>query len=309
LILACAYSRDPTILKEVPILFENKKPMESDTNLSTLLPYFDVLLANFAKGDRDVIECFGLHVHWGYWENPALADGSTADFAKAAENLVIKMSDLAETQNSLKILDCGCGFGGNISSLNQRFSHLELIGLNIDPRQLERARSQVNPTNNNKLEFIQGDACELPFPDASFDLVFAVECIFHFPSRQKFFQEVKRVLKPGGRLVLSDFVPREIVLSTWSLTSLISEPLVSHAYGRVDVTYSLSKYRDLAKNTGFQIGNEIDITQNTVPTYRVIRELQFAGDNKKADLGNWLIEIVSKLTLIRYLLLSYIKPL
>jgi ubiquinone/menaquinone biosynthesis C-methylase UbiE len=283
--------------------------MKSDPNLSTLLPYFDVLLANFAKGDRDVIECFGLHVHWGYWENPALADGSTADFAKAAENLVIKMSDLAETKNSLKILDCGCGFGGNISSLNQRFSHLQLIGLNIDPRQLERARSQVKPTNNNQIEFIQGDACELPFPDASFDLVFAVECIFHFPSRQKFFQETKRVLKPGGRLVLSDFVPREIVLSTWSLTSLISEPLVTHAYGQVDVTYSVSKYRDLAKSTGFQIGNEIDITQNTVPTYRVIRELQFAGDNKKAALGNWFIEIVSRLTLIRYLLLSYIKPL
>jgi ubiquinone/menaquinone biosynthesis C-methylase UbiE len=283
--------------------------MKSDPNLSTLLPYFDVLLANFAKGDRDVIECFGLHVHWGYWENPALADGSTADFAKAAENLVIKMSDLAETKNSLKILDCGCGFGGNISSLNQRFSHLQLIGLNIDPRQLERARSQVKPTNNNQIEFIQGDACELPFPDASFDLVFAVECIFHFPSRQKFFQEAKRVLKPGGRLVLSDFVPREIVLSTWSLTSLISEPLVTHAYGQVDVTYSVSKYRDLAKSTGFQIGNEIDITQNTVPTYRVIRELQFAGDNKKAALGNWFIEIVSRLTLIRYLLLSYIKPL
>ncbi|PSB02171.1 class I SAM-dependent methyltransferase [Merismopedia glauca] len=282
--------------------------MESDKNLSTLLPYFDVLLEDFAEGNTDVIECFGLHVHWGYWENPGLADGSTADFAQAAENLVRKMSDLAETKNGMKILDCGCGFGGNISSLNQRFSNIEFVGLNIDPRQLDRAKSQVKATHNNQIEFVEGDACQLPFSDASFDLVFAVECIFHFPSREKFFQEARRVLKPGGKLVLSDFVPREVVLSTWSFTSPFSQPLVTHAYGQVDATYSLSKYRDLAKSTGFQIGNEIDITQNTIPTYQVIRKLQFAGDNKKAALGNWLIEIISRLTLIRYLILSYVKP-
>src|SRR5438034_5931485 len=45
----------------------------------------------------------------------------------------------------------------------------------------------------------EADACALPFPDASFDRVLAVECIFHFPSRLRFLKEAARVLKPGGR--------------------------------------------------------------------------------------------------------------
>jgi ubiquinone/menaquinone biosynthesis C-methylase UbiE len=282
--------------------------MPTDTNLSTLLPYFDILLRDFGKGRTDIIECFGLHVHWGYWENPSLADGSTADFAKAAENLVRKMSDLAETQNGMKVLDCGCGFGGNISSLNQRFSNMNFVGLNIDPRQLDRAKSQVRSLNNNQIEFVQGNACELEFPDNSFDLVFAVECIFHFPSRLSFFQEAMRVLKPGGKLVLSDFVPRELVLSSWSFASETIEPIITQAYGQVDASFSIAKYRELARNTGFKIGNEIDVTQNTVPTYQMLRQLRFNDNAQKVDFGNWLFEIISRLTLVRYLLLSYIKP-
>jgi ubiquinone/menaquinone biosynthesis C-methylase UbiE len=255
------------------------------------------------------MECFGLHVHWGYWENPNLADGSTADFAQAAENLVRKMSDLAETKDGIKILDCGCGFGGNISSLNQRFANVEFTGLNIDPRQLERARSQIHPLNNNRIEFVEGDACELPFADASFDIVFAVECIFHFPSREKFFQEAIRVLKPGGKLVLSDFVPREIVFSSLSQLPALIQPTITKAYGQVDASYTTSKYRELAQSTGFAVGNQIDVTQNTIPTYQVIRKLHFTGNKEGIDYGNWLFEIVSRLTLVRYMLLSYIKPI
>jgi len=51
------------------------------------------------------------------------------------------------------------------------------------------------------------DACAMPRPDRAFDAVLAVACSFHFPSRDAFLLECARLLRPGGRLALSDFVP------------------------------------------------------------------------------------------------------
>ena len=152
------------------------------TNPNINLPYFDLLLEEFGKENPEALEAFGRHVHWGYWDYPAAADGSISDFALAAERLCRRVCDAGKVGNGQRILDCGCGFGGTIASLNERFSDLQLVGLNIDDRQLDRAREQVQPQNNNQIEFIQGNACELPFEDNSFDVVLAVECIFHFPS-------------------------------------------------------------------------------------------------------------------------------
>ena len=58
----------------------------------------------------------------------------------------------------------------------------------------------------DQLSFITGDACELPFDDNSFDVVLSLESAFHYPSREKFIREVKRVLKPGGKFMLGDIL-------------------------------------------------------------------------------------------------------
>src|SRR2546427_461008 len=51
------------------------------------LPYFDYILERLHAGDPDVTAAFGRHVHWGYWDDPARADGTLADFAAATEAL------------------------------------------------------------------------------------------------------------------------------------------------------------------------------------------------------------------------------
>ncbi|MEO0842919.1 MAG: methyltransferase domain-containing protein [Cyanobacteria bacterium J06643_5] len=266
------------------------------------LPYFDALFRDFQQGKTEIIQSFGNHVHWGYWENINTADGSIEDFTQAAEKLSQKVYDSAKVTDNMRVLDCGCGFGGTISSLNNRFNNMQLIGLNIDPRQLARAKEQVQPRAQNHLGFIEANACQLPFADNSFDVVLAVECIFHFPSRERFFQEVSRVLKPAGTFAISDFVPRQIILPFIQIGSDLAKDTLRKALGHVDLNFSLGDYRKLSRNIGFTPLIEEDITRNTLPTYSLVRKLQ-----KKEDR---IIKFAEKVTLwgiIRYLILSYKK--
>lgn len=239
------------------------------TNSLFKLPYFNFLLKQFQAGNHSLENAFGRHVHWGYWQNPETADGTLEDFAEATEALSQLIVDAANIQSGMKVLDAGCGFGGTIASISQRFSPIELVGINIDERQLQRARKTIVATNNNIHQFIQGNACELPFADESFDAVIAVECIFHFPSREQFFQEAARVLKPGGKLALSDFVePKKQPFWMQSSRDLVGK-IISLLYGEVN-TCTLEDYAAIAQQANLQPCFEQDITAETLPTYDIL---------------------------------------
>src|SRR6185436_13034350 len=104
------------------------------------------------------------------------------------------------------VLDVGCGMGGPACHL-ARLTGARIRGLTPNPAQLALARSLAAEQGvGDRVAFDQGDAQALPYPDSAFDAVLFFESPCHFPDRQQFFLEARRVLKPGGRLAGEDWL-------------------------------------------------------------------------------------------------------
>ncbi len=92
---------------------------------------------------------------------------------------------------------CGAGMGLGLLARTAR----RLVGGDIDERNLAIARQTYGSRHN--VEIKQFDAQDLPFPDASFDVVILYEALYYIPSADAFFREARRVLRPGGTLLIS----------------------------------------------------------------------------------------------------------
>ncbi len=289
------------------------------------LPYFDLLLEIRKDYDMDPDEHFDF-VHWGYWNSPGCFEPGMADYRQGQEALNRRIVRLAAIDNCMDIADVGCGFGGTVRDLNRNFRKVKLTGINIDPRQLAVAEERISPLNGNSISWLHADAVDIPLPDNSFDRILAVECIFHFPSRQKFLNEVARLLKPGGKLVLSDFcgyrqikgrmsAPYPRMVGRKGLLAKIIEGWFERSYGETGPSPgSEPPYGKMIENLPLELSELRDITGNTLPTYKhiyhFIKKYRARTGKKLPDLvkATRFLDWTARLGLIRYVLLSFSKP-
>jgi SAM-dependent methyltransferase len=96
----------------------------------------------------------------------------------------------------MKLLDCGCGPGTITRGLAARVAPGEVVGVDLEPSQLELARRETQGVEH--VTYVEAGVYQLPFPDAHFDAVFSNALFEHIADPVRAAREIHRVLKPGG---------------------------------------------------------------------------------------------------------------
>jgi len=137
----------------------------------------------------------------GYWK-----------VARTYPDACVAMVELLGTRAGLQpgdeVLDVGVGFAEQDFVLLDRFKVAHITGIDITPVHIDKGRQRVAERGlEQQIDIRLGSATAMEFPDASFDKVLALECAFHFDTRDQFMREAFRVLKPGGTISLADMLP------------------------------------------------------------------------------------------------------
>jgi len=122
-----------------------------------------------------------------------------------------KIIERSGIKPGMTVLDLGCGSGAFTTFVAKAVGeHGKVYAVDIQPamlRQLERKLARSENRDITNIELKQASAYNLPFEDGSLDLVYMVTVLQEIPDRGRALREVRRVLKPGGILAVTEFLP------------------------------------------------------------------------------------------------------
>ena len=181
-------------------------------------------------------------MHYGYTNEQVKA------FRPSLANMNKQLAAYAQIQAGEQVLDAGCGVGGSSLYLANEWS-CTVQGISLSEAQIQQAQKNAEDRGLKQLaSFSTQDYTQTTFPDQSFDLIWALESIVHQLDRGPFLREAYRLLRPGGRIVLGEYIrsnkpmnkKEERLLKKW-LDAWALSPLVR-----------VNDYAVAAQDLGFQ---------------------------------------------------------
>lgn len=210
-------------------------------------------------------------IHFGYYET------FKESHSQALEKLNKVMADKVNIKSSDIILDAGCGQGGSSLWLAQNIG-CDTVGVTLVPHQVQTATKEAKLRGlDHKSRFLQKDYTETEMGSSTFDVVWACESLCHAKEKIKFYSEAYRLLRPGGRLVVAEYIRKsrnynskdESILNQWC-----------KGWSMPDLD-TWEEHEANLKKTGFKHISQTDITANVIPSlsklFRISKKLMPLG--------------------------------
>ncbi|HET9620341.1 MAG TPA: methyltransferase domain-containing protein [Kofleriaceae bacterium] len=199
-------------------------------------------------------------LHTGYF-----ADGNTDDYQAAAEHTSRLLGDESQITAASRVLDVGCGCGNFVFALARRFG-ARCEGLDLSQERIKFAtekRRELPPALVDRVTFRHASATKMPYEDGEFTHVVSQDALCLVPDKPTTHREMFRVLAPGGRLVISDFLQPKLEISPRAR---------KHVYDRVRWIsgYSLVGYQQALEEVGFRIQLAREVSPHLKRTYQVL---------------------------------------
>lgn len=233
---------------------------------------------SFVEADfKDIIEYydktrFDYRVAWDNSATPAVHFGfyrtNTESHTNALMNTNEVLAEIAQIKAGEKVLDAGCGKGGSCFWLVQN-KQVEATGITPVQTQIDDCIKQAKTLALEKeTSFVLADYCNTPFPDASFDVIWACESLCHAKDKSVFYKEAYRLLKPGGRIIIAEYLRSERPLNAKGEEMLMSW-LNRWAIEDIDTQ---QEHLQHANEAGFQNIKIDDVTPNMEKSLRKLYE-------------------------------------